>query len=219
MTLLIVMFYPKHLMIDLIWMSIPLCILAAFVIEKFISKNIQLLREEWPFLAILFSMGICLDLNLIAFVYRSIWGLDVTNSLLAILFIGLFAIILCLYKAFSSSVSKAISSLIVVLLVFGGITQLSISARAAALNNKPENEILWNGYFEGEGIVTEILNTTKTSLKGTSGKLNVFIDGEVRPDVIMAAKSENIYFQKSDLLSIRPEVIISSNQIDQLKRR
>ncbi len=212
LTLLIVMFYPEHLMIDLIWMSLPICILAAFIIEKFIAKNIQLFREEGPFLAILFFMGISLGLNLISFVYRSIWGLDVTNFLLAILFIGIFAIVLCLYKAFISSVSKAISSLVIVLLVFGGITQLSISARAAAINNKPENEILWNGYFEGEGIVTEILNTTKTSLTGTLGKLNVFIDGEVKPVVIITAKSEKIYFQESDLLSIRPEVIISNDK-------
>ena len=164
-----------------------------------------------------FLQELPLILNLIAYVYRSIWGLDATNSLLAILFIGIFAIILLLYKAYISSVSKAFSALILVLLAFGGVSQLSISARAIGSNKKPENEILWNGYFEGIGIVTGIIDTTKSNLKGTSGKLNVYVDGEVRPVEIWAVNSENIYFQKSDLLSIRPEVIISSNRTINLR--
>ena len=166
-------------------------------------------------MAVLFSTGINLGLNLIAYVYRSVWGLDITNTLLAILFIGIFAIVLLLYKAYTSSLIKAFSSMVLVLLVFGGITQLSISARAMGLNKKPENEILWNGYFEGKDIVAEIIDTTKTSLKGTSGKLNVYIDEQVSPVEIWAVNSENIYFQKSDLLSIRPDAITykySNNQ-------
>ena len=58
----------------------------------------------------------------------------------------------------------------------------------------------------------EIVDTTKTNLKGTSGKLNVFIDGDVNPVEIWTLNTENIYFRKSDLLSIRPELVISSNQ-------
>ena len=217
LTITINMFYPKHLIIDLIWISLPLCILAAIIIEEFISQNVHILKDEWPFLAVLFSTGINFGLNLIAYVYRSIWGLDVTNSLLTILFIGIFAIILLLYKAYTSSLSKAFSALVLVLLVFGGITQLSISARAMGSNKKPENEILWNGYFEGNSIASEIINTTTSNLKGTSGKLNVFIDGEARPAEIWAVNSENIYLQKSDLLSIRPEVVISSNSMINLR--
>ena len=209
---LIIMFYPEHLIIDLIWVSIPLCIIAATLVDEFILKYFHLFRNEWPFLAVLFSVGINLGLNLITYVYRLVWGLDVTNALLTILFISIFTIVMLLYKAYTSSISNAISSLVLVLLVFGGIAQLSIAARAVGINKKPENEILWNGYFEGYGLVSEIIDTTKTNLNGTSGKLDVFIDGEVRPVEIWAVNSENIYTQKSDVLSLHPEVVISSNQ-------
>ncbi len=112
-----------------------------------------------------------------------------------------------------SSVSKVISCLDLVLLVIGGIFHLSISARAIGSNNKPEHEILWNGYFEGNEIMAGIVDTTKTNLYGTAGKLNVYIDKEVEPVEIWSLNSENVYFQKNSSLSIPPEMIISSNQI------
>ena len=212
LTFIVITFYPKHLIIDLIWISIPLCIFTAIIIEEFISQNIHLMKDDWPFIAVLFSTGINFGLNLIAYVYRSIWGLDLTNTLLAILLIGIFAIILLLYKAYTSSLIKAFSSMVLVLLVFSGISQLSISARAMGLNKKPENEILWNGYYEGKSIVSEIIATTKTSLIGTSGKLNVYIDELVRPVEIWTVNSENVYFRKSDLLSIRPDALLTNIQ-------
>ena len=86
--------------------------------------------------------------------------------------------------------------MVLVLLVFGGITQLSISARAMGSNKKPENEILWNGYFEGKGIVAEIIDTTKTSLKGTSGKLNVYIDEQVKTSGNLGGKFREYLFSK-----------------------
>jgi len=211
-TFSIITFYPKHLIIDLIWISIPLCIFTAIIIEEFISQNIHLLKDEWPFMAVLLLTGINLGLNSIAYVYRSVWGLDVSNTLLALLFISIFAIVLLLYKAYTSSLTKAFSSIVLVLLVLGGITQLSISARAMGFNKKPENEILWNGYYEGKSIVAEIIDTTKTTLKGTSGKLNVYIDELVRPVVIWTVNSENFHFRKSDFLSIRPDALLTSIQ-------
>jgi hypothetical protein len=206
------MLHPTHQLIDLIWVSLPFCVLAAINTEVFLFQNASIFKDEWSFLGILFLTAITLGLNVTAFVYRSTWGLDLLNSLLSILFIGIFAFVLLIYKAFTSSVRKAVSSLILVLLLFGGIIQLSISARAIGSNGKPENEIFWNGYFEGGDIVAEIIDSTKNNLKGTTGRLNVFFDGEVKPVQVWSAISENIYFRKGDLNSIFPEVVISGDQ-------
>ena len=93
----------------------------------------------------------------------------------------------------------------------GGFLQLAISARSAGSNQKPENEIIWNGYFEGNKIVKEIVQNTKSVITGTKGLLNVFIDGQIDPSVQWIFAKENIYFQRSDILLITPEIAISAN--------
>lgn len=212
LTFTIITFYPKHLIIDLIWISLPFCIFSAITIEKFISQSIYIFKDEWPFIAVLFLTGINFALNLIAYVYRSVWGLDVTNTLLAILFIGIVAIVLLLYKAYISSVIKAFSAAALILIFFSGLNQFSSSARAIGLNGKPENEILWNGYYEGKAIAEKIIDSSRKNLKGTSGKLKVYIDGQLNPVEIWLVNSENIYFQKSDLRSIHPDLVLSNRQ-------
>jgi hypothetical protein len=212
LTFAVIAFYPRHLMIDLIWVSIPFWLITSTIISKVFFENDHFQIEDWPFLALLLVTGINLGLNLISFVYRSIWGLDVTNTLLAILLISIFAVVLMLYRAYTSSLSKVLSALVLASIVFSGLLQLSISARTFGSNKKPENEILWNGYFEGQDIVEEIVDDSKNSIKGTSGKLFIFIDEQVKPPVIWALNDEKLFFQISDLLSNRPELVLSGMQ-------
>ncbi len=209
---LIIMFYPKHLILDLIWISIPLWFSSAIILDKFISR-ITFYMIDWPFILVFSLIGITFNLNLIAYIYRSVWNLDTTNSLLAILIIGIFMIILLLYRAFTSTLSKALISFMIVLIIFGGITQIAFSTRALGMNRKPENEIFWNGYFEGKDIFEGIFSTTKHSLKGTEGKLNVYVDGQASPAEIWAVRSENIKFLKSDLSMNPPDIVITKDPI------
>ena len=208
----IIAFYPRHLILDLVWVSIPLTIFASISIEKILFADVNLIKDDWPFLVIFFSTGINLVLNIISFVYRSIWGLDVTNALLTILVIIIFAVILLLFRAYTSSIQKAMSALLLMVLVFSVFWQISITARTIVMNKTPEKEILWNGYFEGKDIVAEIVSSSKNSLKGTKGKINVLIDGQLRPAEIWALNEENLLFQKSNLISNRPEVILSDTR-------
>ena len=208
----VITFYPRHLMIDLIWVSLPLWLITSFLISKYFSVQYHLQKDNWPFLGILLVTEINLGLNMVSLVYRSIWGLDVTNTLLTILLISVFTIVLWLYQAYVSSISKALSALVLITLFMGGLVQLSISARTAASNQKPENEIIWNGYFEGRDIVGKIIENTKTSITGTTGLLNIFIDGKINPSEIWLINKERLFFQKSDISSNNPEVVVSSNQ-------
>jgi hypothetical protein len=60
--------------------------------------------------------------------------------------------------------------------------------------------------------VRGIIDDTKNNLKGTAGKLNVFVDGELKPSAIWTLTKDNLFFQRSDLLSNQPEMILAGNQ-------
>ena len=209
---LIITFYPGHLIIDLVWVSLPLWLITGILIGN--SMPAQFLTQEGnlSFFGILIVVSINLVLNIVSLVYRSVWGMDITNTLLAILLIIIFIIVLVLYRAYSASISKAISALLLVVLIFSGLIQLSISARTVGANDKPENEFLWNGYFEDQDMLKEIITKTKTSIFGTSGKLNIFIDGQSNPSILLALERDSLFFQKSDILSTNPDVIVSENR-------
>ncbi len=156
-----------------------------------------------------------MGLNIITVVYRAIWGLDVTNVLLAALIICIFIIVLLVFKAYATSITKALSALFLVILLFCGVAQFSISARAAGVNQKPENEILWNGYFEGKDIVENIITQTKSDFTGTSDSINIFSDNQLNPSLLWLLRHERIFFRKSDFGSGSPQIIISNDQADE----
>ncbi len=100
----------------------------------------------------------------------------------------------------------------IVTLFFFSLLQVSFSARSFGVNQKPENEIIWNGYYQGQKIVEEIVQIARTRTFGTKDSLNVFFENEILPSVIWQQNMDDIIFHKSDLQFIDPEAVISSNQ-------
>ena len=209
---LIITFSPGHLIIDLLWVSLPLWLITALLVSNYMPEQFYTLKDNLPFIGILLAISVNIVLNIVALVYQSVWGMDISNTLLATLLICVFIIVLVLYQAYTASTTKAFSALFLVVLFFFGLLQLSISARTVGTNHKPENEILWNGYYEDQDIVKEIIKITKASIFGTSGILNIFIDGQMNNPIVWALNKEKLFFQKSDTLLTNSEVIVSVNK-------
>jgi hypothetical protein len=212
LSFLVVSFSPGHLIIDLLWVSLPLWLITALVVNNYAVELSQTLKDNWPYIGILFAISINLALNIIALVYRSTWGMDISNILLATLLICVFIVLLVLYQAVTASITKAFSALFVVGFFLLGLFQLTISARTSGTNNKPESEILWNGYYQDQDIVKEIINKTKANIFGTSGILNIFINGRVNNSILWSINNERLNFQESDTRDKNPEIIISENK-------
>jgi hypothetical protein len=212
LSFLVVTFSPGHLIIDLLWVSLPLWLITALLINNYTVELFQTLKNNLPFIGILLAISINLVLNIIALVYRSAWGMDISNILLATLLICVFIVLLVLYQAVTASITKAFSALFIVGFFLLGLFQLTISARTSGTNNKPESEILWNGYYQDQDIVKEIINRTKANTFGTSGILNIFINGRINNSILWSINNERLIFQESDTRDKKPEIIISENK-------
>ena len=206
----VIAFYPRHQIIDLVWVSLPLWFITAKLVSNYLPEKSFSLKANLPFFAVLLATGLNSVLNVITLVYRAAWGMGINNVLLASLLILIFIIILLLYRAYTVSISNTISIFFLVIFIYIGLLQLSISARTIGTTHRAENEILWNGYFEDQDIVKKIITTTKTSVYGTSGNLNIMIDGQITPSILWALNNGSSFYQKSFTLDTNPEVIVST---------
>ena len=210
---IIVTIYPAHWVGDLIWVSVPLGAISGILIRKYLfdsvgSKNIYL-----PYFAILISLGISISYVINALAYRYIWGLEYLNLLITILVACIFVGVLVIYHAYVQSVPKALLSLSLVLLVLLGTYQVSTAMRSAGFNQKPENEILWNGYFQDRDIVNQILETTKTNLFGTNGQLTIYMMDRDNTLISWLTKDEKLLSGQVTYNNNIPDIIFSENEM------
>jgi hypothetical protein len=111
------------------------------------------------------------------------------------------------------SVPKALLSLSLVLLVLLGTYQVSTAMRSAGFNQKPENEILWNGYFQDRDIVNQILETTKTNLFGTNGQLTIYMMDRDNTLISWLTKDEKLLSGQVTYNNNIPDIIFSENEM------
>ncbi len=79
---LIITFYPRHLIIDLVWVSLPLWLIMAILINSIFTLLSQPGEVNLPFLTFLLATGLCLVINIISLVNRFTWGMETSKSLL-----------------------------------------------------------------------------------------------------------------------------------------
>jgi hypothetical protein len=214
LSFLIITINPSHILIDLIWVSLPLCIIAAMTISSYIPLQNYFEKENIIFIGILLVIGFNFCLNIFTLVYRTTWGIDITNPLLSTIFIGIFIIILLIYKAYASTITISLSSFFLAFSLILLIFQFSISTRTAGMNQKPEKEIFWNGYLEDQDIVNKITMTTRNNIFGTAGQLKIYLDGQINPSIVWALQKDNLQFTGDDFKLYEPDVIISSGEVN-----
>lgn len=209
----IITFYPAHLVVDLMWVSLPLGAISAILISRYLFDNDKKKNMDLPFLAVLLFLGINLTYSVITLVYRYIWALEYSNLIITIFVVSVFFAVLVIYRAYSLSTSMALVSLSLVFLSIFGSYQVSVAMRSAGINHKPEKEILWNGYFQDRDIVNKIMSTTKANLFGTKGQLSIFVIGQNNPAITWLAQGEKINFGQSAALLNFPDVVFSDSEV------
>ena len=167
--LIVIALNPAHRMIDLVWVSLPVCLLGAINLDAFVVDLEANSNRQGIYIIIFTSLLVSLFITFVMVVYQFNWGLSVVSGLLSTITLLIFITMAFIFLAYSESVSLAASitrsSILLVFLVI----QVGFSWRALGLNGNPSGEILWNGYYQGADVVRQIiehadLETVKTRL-------------------------------------------------------
>lgn len=189
--LLFIMVNPGHQYYDLVWISIPMAVLSAEINE---FKDL-LYSKNQPLSIILFCIGVTsLLINIAALINSIQAGAFYTDVLATIGFILLLisAGVIFLGYLFSYCFAWKIfrTSLLVVFLII----QIGISFRSLAVGNKPERELVWNGYFQDKEIIIPLYNEIKKNFLGTSGSATIEIEETANPALLWYLAGEKIRY-------------------------
>jgi len=187
--LLVILFYPNHLIIDLVWVSIPLWIYCSLLLEGF-QSNFQTIN---PLFIILFLLGIIGILIGIVQIINSLdIGTEFSEDLISVVFIlisiGIYLIFLGYTYSFNEIKTIIKVSTFYIVLFF----QFVIFFRSAGINGKPEAEILWNGYFSDEKSTIQLLSNLQGQYQGTYGNMEISFSPGVDPVLLYTFLKDDI---------------------------
>ena len=204
---------PSHRVIDLVWVTIPLWIIAAKALQKLINELIPVFKENLVFLLIL---AVCIGnlyLGLLRMTYKLKFGLPAIDTLIALLSIVVLIIALVIYWAYLKNLKTSLMNLTTILILFLMLGQISNASYTAGISGNPETEIFWDGYFSDKSIVNKLIETSIKNQLGTLGGIEIWADRSIRSDVIWDIRTEKLIRQ---IASEAPEkdypVIIRSSE-------
>ena len=204
---------PSHRVIDLVWVTIPLWIIAAKALQKLINELIPVFKENLVFLLIL---AVCIGnlyLGLLRMTYKLKFGLPAIDTLSALLSIVVLIIALVIYWAYLKNLKTSLMNLTTILILFLMLGQISNASYTAGISGNPETEIFWDGYFSDKSIVNKLIETSIKNQLGTLGGIEIWADRSIRSDVIWDIRTEKLIRQ---IASEAPEkdypVIIRSSE-------
>ena len=165
--LIAVAIYPGHAVIDLVWASLPICVLSAMKINHMIenyqgySKKIQI-----PTI-LLMVLTISLVIHFGLLVYRMQYGINWAAEGLSIIILIVLFVMVTMFITYNESVGLAMSAAGIDFLIVLLVIQLAFTWRATGLNGNPAAEILWGGYYEGDQMVDEIIDNADLKVLDT----------------------------------------------------
>lgn len=170
---LTITFFPGHLFIDIVWISIPVWVVAA----RFVSRT-QLIETLLKRVNIYGLIGIIVLLTSIFFTLSSLinkisYQANVLDEILLIVVLMMIIILLMGYMSYQTSLQNTLKIAFASLLVIGVVFQASTAMRVSGVTEKPESEVLWNGYYKDGDLIIGLIEQQRSQNLGTKGNLNV----------------------------------------------
>jgi hypothetical protein len=211
-SLLLTIVYPGHQVIDLVWVSIPLWVISALVLQKLINELVPNFKENFVFLIILFICFGNFYLDLFRLIYQLKFGLPSVETLIALLSIVFLILALVVYWAYLKNIKVSLSNFSYILIIFLSLAQISNASHTAGIHGNPGTEIFWDGYFSGKDMMNKLVATSTANIFGTDEAIEIWIDRNINPNILWEIKSVKTTRQ---IANETPEkeypLIISSN--------
>jgi hypothetical protein len=209
LTFIIIAFFPGHLIIDIVWVSVPLCILLA----KVLSENSLSLKKEDHILFLLFIFGLASIIISLINLSNSIFiGSFRLENFLIVVFLGISlgmgALIASLFFPNAELMKILRTSFFLVLFVF----QIIILNRIIGINHKPDEELIWNGYPTDLELTQQIIKEYSTSNKTNGKKFEIYIEEGIHPSMIWELVEDG-YSLKNMMIKLKTnDVFISRTE-------
>ena len=155
--LLFVSLYPGHAVVDLVWVSLPVCLICAFKINNLIEKYHEFTGKIHIYTILLSILLVSLAIHFGLLVYKLQYGINWINELLSITTLLILIVMVIVFTAYNESLMLAVNTAGTGFLAVILAIQLTFTWRSTGLNGNPAAEILWGGYFEGDQTVNEII--------------------------------------------------------------
>lgn len=175
--LFFVAFYPGHSVLDLVWASLPICILAASKIGILIEKYIHYPPKIHIYTLLLMIVLISIAIHFGMLVYKLEFGINLLADLLSVITLLILIVLIIIFLTSSESLELALNAAGIGFLLLILTLQTAFSWRASGLNGSPQAEILWGGYFVDEEIAADIiLNADLDTIDLDTDKSVAFLD-------------------------------------------
>ena len=156
--LFLLTFYPAHRIVDLVWLSLPVCVLGALSMDALIDKIKAEQKNRVIYAVILLCVLVSLTISMSKVVYQIKGNLYSLNAILSAITLLVLVVMLLIFMAYNEGIALALNVFNICLLVVLIFVQISFSWRASGLNGNPSAELFWEGYFEGVDQVREIID-------------------------------------------------------------
>jgi hypothetical protein len=180
-SLVIVMFFPGHLLIDLVWISVLLWILLTMAIR---DSEIEWSRKEIIFMILIGIAFVSIFLSILRF--ANIWKTTAINqeNILFLIFVCVFFVIGIALVSFFFPKMSVKSSLKKSFIFIIFIIQLVILSRTIGINQQPEQELFWNGYSVDIDLIESLVLDKSTHQVGSMNKSKLSYVGGSDPTFI-----------------------------------
>lgn len=191
--LILVIFYPGHQIIDLVWVSVPLWIICSLYLNEKDSIYFIKIKKTFYFYIILLVAFINLILGILTIVYQVKWGFAYINVLISIITIIVFMVALLIYWAYLDNLKSALHGFSLLVIFFLLIFQISNFARTAGFTGEPEKELFWNGYFPDKDIISKLVLTSVENTFGTQSEIDILVENGIDPNVYWYLETSSIH--------------------------
>jgi len=214
-SIMIISLFPGHHFIDLAWVSMPIWIIVSIYLGGL--DFYPLLKNSTGKLGIitLLVISTSIILTIISLINRVGNQERVVDELLVVIVLIAVLIMILVFIGLQVSLKESYRAFLICVLVLGLLFQLSNAMRAAGINLQPEYEVLWNGYFNDEEYVKQLIDEQRSQKLGTSGILNIAIIDFQSPQTEWIFHQKNVNY-KNNMYQTEMDwhaVMTDSNQI------
>ena len=175
LALILVTVNPGHQVLDLVWVSSPLWVIAAINLSALVDQLKAYLSSVRIklYTLIVVCLLVSLSLTVVMLIYQIQYGLDLVGNLLSTISLLAMIAMVVLFMAYNDTVPLALTALRCGLILVVLIFQIAFSWRSLGLNGNPAGEILWDGYFEGAQTVEDIIWNANLERTGSGLDMSV----------------------------------------------
>ena len=199
---------------DLIWISYPVLIFTAFIIQEII-ENIHINKNIEPLGLLILVIGfISFSINFITLIYQGVSGFLQNSTLLSlistIVIIISFGIFITLQFGIKQSVHIIEFSVFVLLIVI----QIGISSKVIGLAGSSYSELLWAGNIPDTAQLQKQIEIKKQTKEFSSDEIKIGLLKYTQPSIIWDIHSFNVeQFSGSVFPKEKVDILISKTEI------